>query len=217
VILEKTALAIDTTAADCSVALVDKKGVLAQDSDHIKRGHAERLAPMVQNVLAKADMKPAQIDRIAVCNGPGSFTGLRVGLSFAKGFALPHQTPVLGISALKVMAAECDSTNSRRVISVIDVRRGQVCWQIFDRGVPITDPKTQTVHDAFQALRYAGHDEIAGDGASLLGAHAKIKVPNPSILGWIALDSFAQEYPPVALYSRAPDAKPPDGKTPVTV
>ena len=107
-------LGLDTTGAQCSVALVDAAKVLAYKSEKIGRGHAERLAPMVAEVLSDAQIDISEIDQIAVCTGPGSFTGLRVALAFAKGLALPRSIPVIGISALEVHAARHDAAQEKR-------------------------------------------------------------------------------------------------------
>ena len=94
-------LGLDTTGSDCSVSLVDEARVLAHMSRDIGRGHAKILASMAEEVFQKADLNPADIDRIAVCTGPGNFTGLRVALSFAKGFGLPKDVPIVVIMTCK--------------------------------------------------------------------------------------------------------------------
>src|SRR5437773_1836431 len=99
---------LDTCLASCSVAVRDGERVLASAREVMARGHQERLAPMAQAVMARAGLGFGQLDRIAVIVGPGSFTGLRVGIAFAKGLAAALDLPAVGIGALEALAAEAD-------------------------------------------------------------------------------------------------------------
>jgi len=98
-------LAIDTTSALCGVAVVEGDQVLCEETLHIGRGHAEALIPLVERVVAGAGLFFQDLERIAVTVGPGSFTGLRVGIAAAKGLAIACQIPVVGVSALAALAA----------------------------------------------------------------------------------------------------------------
>lgn len=207
-------LGLDTTGGHCTAALVKSETCLAQKSENIGRGHAERLAPMVAEILEEAYVKPADISRVAVCTGPGSFTGLRVALAFAKGFALPHNIPVLGLSALEVMAAQIDPHKEKRVVSVMDVRRGQLCWGAYDRRVKIQAPITQNIDTAKEAIAAIGYDRLAGDGAHLIKEASPIEHVSGPALAWLSQSRDPDAYPPVPLYSRPPDAKLPGGVTP---
>ena len=144
-------LGIDTTAEWCSAALVDDAKILSLRSQKIGRGHAELLADMVQDVLTGAGVTLNDIDKISVCVGPGSFTGLRVGLSFAKGFALPHNIPIVGLSALEVWAAMADPEQNKKLCSVADVKRSQILSQMFKQGQALHDPKLSSA-DALSNL-----------------------------------------------------------------
>ena len=189
-------LGLDTTGADCSACVVRDDAVQAYSSERIGRGHAERLAPMVVEVLAAAALTAKDIDRIAVCTGPGSFTGLRVALSFAKGFALPRKIPVLGFDALAIKAAE-----SPGAITVYrDVKRGQVFAARYVAGVAEAAPSAMTMDEA-QAL--------AGDGPLEEAPEADVR-----IMATIASTANPEVHPAEPLYARAPDAKLPGGKTP---
>jgi len=198
-------LGIDTTASWCSVSLVDDAKILGFRSQNIGRGHAERLADMVQDVLASADTQPADIDKISVCVGPGSFTGLRVGLSFAKGFALPHNIPIVGLSALQVWAASADPDQNKELCAVADVRRGQILSQIYKNGQALHAPRLSSA---------GGFTDIpkitVGGGAKLLGAHgdqAASAYICPAILAWLGLQAAPDTHPAEPLYHRPPDAK----------
>lgn len=169
---------------------------------------------MASEVLAEAEILPEDIDRISVCTGPGSFTGLRVALAFAKGFALPRNIPVIGLSSLEVLAAQADPQRRLRIVSAADVRRGQLCWALFEAGEQIRPPMTQDVETARAEIEALGYDRLVGDGAGHVDeASTMITVSGP-ILAWLAENRNPMDYPATPLYSRPPDAKLPGGITP---
>jgi len=195
-------LGLDTTGSACTAAIVNSGQILASASDIIGRGHAERLAPMVADMMNQAQITTQDITRIAVCTGPGSFTGQRVALSFAKGMALPRNIPVIGLSALEIMAATADPQARRRIAALVDVRRGQSCWAGFDKGKAITPPVTLETGAAEAAIEKFAPDDLIRDTAI-----------NGPILAWLAEHRTPQDAPAVPLYSRPPDAKLPGGVT----
>lgn len=200
-------LALDTTGSACSVTLADQASTLSHKSHNIGRGHAEYLAPLVQNVLKDANTHPSQLNRVVVCNGPGSFTGLRVSLSFAKGLALPLKIPVLGLSGLQVMAAHADPKRVKSVLAISDVRRNEVSWQVFKKGIAQDKPATDKLDVFSNNWLDLNVDGIVGDGAKLIGQETAITQISTPIMAWLALDLDPQLFPATALYSRAPDAK----------
>ena len=207
-------LALDTTGSWCSCAIVNGHKVLSNPSERIGRGHAERLAPMVQEALAGADVSARHIERIAVCTGPGSFTGLRVALAFARSFALPRSIPVIGVSALMAMAMEADPDSSKFVVSSINAKRGDLCWAAFENGIEIIAPKTQKVEIATAEIAQIPADLYVGDGVELLGQTPNtIDHVSPAILGWMADSMDPGVFPPEPFYARGPDAKLPGGKS----
>ena len=126
-------LAIDTALDACAVGVLDTQSttMLAQQSLPMKRGHAEALVPLIAQVMAQAGVGYAALDRIAVTTGPGSFTGLRVGLSAARGIALAAGKPVVGLTTLTAYAAPLVSENAGApIISAIDARHDQVYYQV---------------------------------------------------------------------------------------
>ena len=193
-------LGLDTTGSNCSVSLVDEAAILAHISRDIGRGHAEVLAGMVAEAFAAADLSPTDIDRLAVCTGPGSFTGLRVALSFAKGFALPRNLPIVGINALEVMAQELWIHDGDEHMSVYrDIRRGEVFYCEYKFGEPVLRPQAISFDEAIdQSNGFPTVENLAA---------------NTRILAWLAIDRDPEAHPAEPLYSRGPDAKLPGGKT----
>src|SRR3954462_11948267 len=118
-------LAIDTALDACAAAVLDTTagGVVAQESQTMKRGHAEALMPLIARVMKSSGIAFTALDRIAATTGPGSFTGLRVGLSAARGIALAPGKPVVGVTTLTAFAAPIVSESGENpIISAIDAR-----------------------------------------------------------------------------------------------
>jgi tRNA threonylcarbamoyladenosine biosynthesis protein TsaB len=206
-------LALDTALAACSAAVLRDGVVLAQRAEPMDRGHQERLAPLVAEVVAEAKLPFAAIDRLAVTVGPGSFTGLRVGIAFAKGLSLALDRPCAGIGTLGALAA---SGGPGFVAAAIDARRGQVYLQAFADGVPVMAP--DVLPEAEAAARLAelypgGPATLLGPGAALLegvlpGARLDLRAfPDPVALARLATAGPAPAGPPRPLYLRAPDAR----------
>src|ERR1700761_7468690 len=126
-------LAIDTALEACSACVLDTSAskVIALESQPMKRGHAEALMPLIARVMDQSGMAFTALDRIAVTTGPGSFTGLRVGLSAARGIALAAAKPVVGLSTLTAYAAPVVGQNALQpVVSAIDARHDHVYFQV---------------------------------------------------------------------------------------
>jgi tRNA threonylcarbamoyl adenosine modification protein YeaZ len=112
-------LGLDTSLGACSAALFDSASgqLLAADIKIIERGHAEVLGPMVEAIFASAGLRPIDLHRVIVTRGPGTFTGLRIGLAFAKGLALARGLPLLGIDSLWASAAPHFETATSIVVA----------------------------------------------------------------------------------------------------
>ena len=180
-------LAIDTTLDACSVAIVRDGETLASLHEQMNRGQAERLAPMVREACANANVALSQIDRIAVTAGPGSFTGVRVGLSFARALALALDKPCLGVSTLEALAlAEGEEGLRAAMIET----PGAVYFALYDNGAPVIPPRNID-HGEHEAL-LAGRDAIfkgpgvAADVTALARRAASLDpagyLPNPLYL-----------------------------------
>ncbi len=201
-------LALDTALGACQAALLDGDAVLASRSERMARGHQERLAPMVAELMAEAGASFPSLARVAVTVGPGSFTGLRVGLAFAKGLGVALDVPVLGLGVLPVLAlAEpCEGPHA----AAIDAGRGRVHLQLFT-GTEAAAPAEQLdVATAVERLRRAGALRIAGPGAPLLADAGAVldlvDAPDIAAAARIAARLAPEDAPPRPLYGRAPDA-----------
>src|SRR5882724_7006196 len=111
-------LAVDTALGACSVAVLDGDTVLAHRFEEMARGHAEALAPMVEEAMAGMDF--AALDRLAVTTGPGTFTGQRVGLAFMRGLRIALHKPLIGVTTLEAIAA---ATSGVKAAVIHDAKR----------------------------------------------------------------------------------------------
>ena len=129
-------LAIDTALEACSAAVLDtNSGIAASETLAMTRGHAEAVTPLIARVMSAAAIEFVDLDRIAVTTGPGSFTGLRVGISAARGIALAAGKPAVGLSTLAGFAAPLIADDdSMQVVAAIDARHEQVYLQVFGSG-----------------------------------------------------------------------------------
>jgi tRNA threonylcarbamoyladenosine biosynthesis protein TsaB len=143
-------LVVDTCLAACQAAVLNGERIAVR-SEAMERGQQERLAGMVAEVMAEAGIAFSDLDRIGVTVGPGSFTGLRVGLAFAKGLGVALGIPTVGIGALQALAAG----QAGRVAAVLDARRDQVHLQIFEDGRPIAEPQAVAIPDPAAVARLA--------------------------------------------------------------
>ena len=212
-------LGLDTAVGACSVAVLADGQPLAVLSEPMTRGHQERLASMAREAMDQAGAAFAALDRVGVTVGPGSFTGLRVGLAFAKGLALALDIPCVGVSVLEALAAS--EPGADLTLTVIDARRGQLYLQAFVDGRAVMAPDVLTIEAAAARaaeFRPSSQTIIVGSGAPLLEgliAGARIvgrAAPDPVALTRLAMGKPAAPARP--LYLRAPDAKLPGGLDP---
>jgi tRNA threonylcarbamoyladenosine biosynthesis protein TsaB len=210
-------LAIDTALEACSVG-VSGGGRPVFFSEIIGRGHAERLMGMVTEAMAEARVAFPGLERIAVTIGPGSFTGVRVGIAAARGLALVIGCPVVGIGTLAVHADIArEIVGAKPVLVALDARRGEVYAQSFDRAGAALGPAEVGPPSDF-AARTGDEVLLAGSGAALIAAamdtdaasrivHTR-SAPDIATLLRLGMAAGAPFAPPRPLYIRAPDAKP---------
>ena len=210
-------LALDTAGVECAAAVYDsgRNTMLGEASDMIGKGHAEHLIGIVDRALDQADMTLSNIDRIAVTIGPGSFTGIRVGVAAARGFALSLNVPAVGVTTLEVMAsAQREKTPGRAVLAAMDAKRDEIYLQSFSPdGSPLDAPRALSVAQA-QAFAAGFDGEITGSATPLLkaGAHGDHSNNFPiSVVARLGAAASPDAGKPKPLYLRGPDAKPQAG------
>lgn len=200
-------LVIDTALDACTAAVFEDGRMLSVRTESMARGHSERLGGFVRDAAAQAGGFEG-LDRIGVTVGPGSFTGLRVGLAFAQGLGAALDLPVVGVSTLAVLAWTADEGQGATA-AVIDARRGQVYLQTFRAGVPASEPQALSIEDA-RAILAGGDWRVVGSGAALVGGPDDAPTtPSPEALAALTAAHDPAAHPPRPLYLRAPDATPP--------
>jgi tRNA threonylcarbamoyladenosine biosynthesis protein TsaB len=208
-------LSLDTTMAACSAAVVDTSRALAlaEAFEAMERGHAEALAPMVADVLRRSGIDFAQLDRIVVTIGPGTFTGVRIGLSFARGLGLARGIPVIGIDSLSAIAA--NELTATPLLVVTDARNDEIYAASFDgaRKV-ISGPRITTPERAADDLPVnslvigtATRAVFAASGRGDIRASQAGDVPVAAHFAQLAAAAMPEGMP-APLYLRTPDARP---------
>ena len=215
-------LAIDTALAACSAAVLDTEhgGIVAAESLPMTRGHAEALMPLVARVMDQAGIAFSDLDRVAVTTGPGSFTGLRVGIAAARGIALAADKPAVGLSTLTAYAApHMAEDDSVPVVAAIDARHGHVYLQVFGPGGrTLSAPRLAPLREAVQAASAAPTCIVGSAAQSVAAALSQADAvpaavdarPAPDI-AWVARIGAGLpegQSPPRPQYLRAPDAQP---------
>lgn len=215
-------LAIDTALDHCAAAVLDTetKSVIAQETLAMKRGHAEALMPLISRVMNLSRIAFLDLDRIAVTTGPGSFTGLRVGISAARGIALAANKPIVGLTTLSAYVAPLVAERSELpIIAAIDARHDHVYLQVVaGNGTMLIRPAVVPVEETFRAARF-GAVRIVGNAAHILADRWPSQMQAPSLvdaqpgpdIAWVAWVGAATDpatAPAKPFYLRPPDAKP---------
>jgi tRNA threonylcarbamoyl adenosine modification protein YeaZ len=214
-------LAIDTALAACSAAVLDTVygGIVSSESLPMLRGHAEALMPLIKRVMDAAGLKFTDVDRVAVTTGPGSFTGLRVGIAAARGIALSADKPAVGLSTLSVYAAPHLAADDQvPVIAAVDARHTHVYLQVFSPGGrSFTAPRLASLREAVLAAFETPSCVVGSAARAIADAMPPGSAPavvDPSAapdIAWVArMGAVVPEgqSPPKPQYLRAPDAQP---------
>ena len=211
-------MVVDTALGLCTAGVfeVDGAGVrrLGLRSEPMVKGHSERIAGYAREAAAQAGLAFAELDRIGVTVGPGSFTGLRVGLAFAQGLGAALNRPVVGVSALDALAASAGE--GATVAALIDARRGQVYARFWRGAEPAGPAEALSIDAAAARISTLGSDAVlVGSGAALFAdivagrTVLTLEGPAPEALARLAAAADPASAPARPLYLRAPDATPP--------
>lgn len=218
-------LGLDTALGACSACVLDEGNAIPVSSEQMPmaKGHAEALMPLIERVMASVDGGFRSLSRVAVTVGPGSYTGLRVGLAAARAIGLAANIPVIGVTTLAATIAHLIGKEPGRILaSAVDARYGQVYFQVLNEdGRTLVAPRLVALRDAARLIG-AGPVTLAGSGALLvaqeawaigLDAFVADTRPAPEI-AWVArlgISADPATSPPRPLYLKAPDAQPQDG------
>jgi tRNA threonylcarbamoyl adenosine modification protein YeaZ len=216
-------LAIDTALPAVSVCVLDEgaSDPVATESVAMEKGHAEALMPMIERLMARVEGGFASLDRVAVTVGPGSFTGIRIGVAAARGVALALGLDVVGVSTLAAYAAPLLAGDADGIVATaIDARRGHVYFSAYGPGGRLlTSPRILAVKDACRLLG-GGRVRAAGSGAILLREEAALtggdivvangaSAPDILAVARLGLAASPDNAPARPIYLKAPDVQPP--------
>ena len=204
-------LAIDASLGPVSAAVVDTAdGRCVSRRDEATDGRAERLPRHVADLLAEAGVAPGNLDRIAVTIGPGGFTGVRVGIAFARGFALVHGTPVVGVGTLTALALSAAAPGTGEppdagVLAFVHGRKGRLLVRRFDGAGAALGPVEEIA--AVAVATTAPGDRLAGPDADRLApGRAAATAVSVVALARHAATLDPAEHPPEPRYAAPPDA-----------
>lgn len=180
-------LAIDTATQYAGLALYNQDGLLAEEFWFAGRRHTTELAPRIVRMLKLADMTVSELDAIAISVGPGSFTGVRIGLAVAKGLALPHKLPVIGIPTLDIVAYPFRN-EGRPVWAIAEAGRGRILAarysEVDSQWQATIEPYITTFEELSQRLDTGAicSGEINQEAAMILDAqaHQQIQLASPA-------------------------------------
>ncbi|WP_099865768.1 tRNA (adenosine(37)-N6)-threonylcarbamoyltransferase complex dimerization subunit type 1 TsaB [Pararhizobium haloflavum] len=215
-------LALDSASHLCAAAVFDTDGerVLSRAVEDIGRGHAERMMAVIDRALSEAGVGYADLGRIAVTVGPGSFTGVRVGVATARGLALALGLTSVGISSLHAIAApHLAAAEGRPVFALFDARRNEIYGQLFASAKKVMSPAAVLDLDTAAAMVQRHAPILVGSGSPLVASHIRggeheiVGTASAPEIGDVArlAASVDATLPPQPLYLRAPDAKPQAG------
>jgi tRNA threonylcarbamoyladenosine biosynthesis protein TsaB len=206
-------LAIDTAGVDCAAAVYNSATdtVLARVSETIGRGHAERLMAMIEEAVSTAGLSLDDVGKIGVTVGPGSFTGIRVGVAAARGLALALGVECVGVCTLEVLARTAPQT-SDTVLAAINAHREEVYVQTFRHGLALDEPALVTLEDFLSRAAQVGTRAVGSASALIADPEAQTE-PDHYPIEIVARISAATKAQGKAkpLYLRGPDAKPQTG------
>ncbi len=189
-------LALDTTTAVCSVALGDEERLLGEYLLNIKKTHSQRLMPLIISLMEDSNTRRDQLEGIFVAVGPGSFTGIRIGLATARGLAQALELPLVGVNTLQALAGACVFAPTL-ICPLLDARREQVYTAVYRGGGPVLE---ELLPPRAVSLKELGETLLAwGEKVLFLGDN----LPLCRRVLWPVLGELYQEVSPFLSLNRA--------------
>jgi tRNA threonylcarbamoyladenosine biosynthesis protein TsaB len=156
-------LAIETATLTCSVALVSRGKVIAEFTLNHRKMHSQKLMPAISKMMEEVEIVSSDIEGIAVSCGPGSFTGLRIGMTTGKSLAQVWQVPIVGIPTLDALAYNINC-NSAIICPILDAQREQVYACLYRKGERLTDYRALSFAELIEELKsYSEETVFVGD------------------------------------------------------
>jgi tRNA threonylcarbamoyladenosine biosynthesis protein TsaB len=192
-------LAIDTSTWTASAAVCDEHGAVIADGEARTETHSENLLPLIADVCARAEVAAAALDAVAVGVGPGSFTGLRIGLATAKGIAFAAGRPLWAVSSLAALAMDLAGvSDASLLVPVLDARRGEIFAGFYDRSIharavevvlapSLLATSIATVRNSDESLALAGDGLLAYPELAALGGVSARATPSATSIARLAL------------------------------
>lgn len=215
-------LGIDSAGSQCAAAVLDGERIAAVRRETMVRGQAERLLPLIAETLEAASVAPASLDLIAATTGPGSFTGIRIGLAAARGLALAIARPAVGVNSFEayVHAVPSSQRHDRSLVIAIESKRDEFYLQAYSAAAVALAPPAQVLPRDLALWLPPGPLVLAGDAASRLQAaltqRDTIIAPDTTAIEPALVARLAREKhtaganePVRPFYLRAPDTTPP--------
>jgi len=168
-------VAVDTSTASCSVALFNDQRLLAESTFTSGKTHSRHLMSMIQELLGRCECHVAKIDAFAVGRGPGTFTGLRIGISTVKGLAAATRAKVVGVSSLAALASPLMG-GGQMVVAMIDARRGEVYHAHYRDGIQVAPASVSSPEGAAKKLTAGA--VLVGSGALLYSELFNARCPH---------------------------------------
>jgi len=205
-------LNLETSSTNCSVCVAKDGEILAiRELNSVNYSHAEKLHIFIEEVMQEASLKMEDLEAIAVSKGPGSYTGLRIGVSAAKGLSYALGIPLISVSTLKSMASQVKIKDGEVLIPVLDARRMEVYSSVFDaNGKELRETKAEIIDEnSFKEYINAKHIHFLGSGAEKIkelfplesiAYHCEV-VPSAKEMASISSDKFnASDFEDVAYF-----------------
>ncbi len=191
---------IETSTSLCSVALCRNGEVISYRESAGSKAHASLTAPFIRDVLEESHLEVSECDAVCVSSGPGSYTGLRVGVSTAKGLCFGANLPLLSVSTMEILSEMGKDAGCDWIVPMIDARRMEVYTTVFKDGVQLKDTQSVIIDgDSFSEYLQKGTVLFIGDGAQkctglLTSPNARFRQCNPTAaaMGRLAYERFPQ-------------------------